>query len=88
MNPQAQNWGLKPGDQVTCESGAKFTIQGPVSYQGKADCVDPQCTLRWDGDRPIPGCLGYHCAICDKPSGMTGHKACRDELEAAESDAH
>lgn len=69
---------LKPGDQV----GGFMITSGPVAYQGKAGCTSPMCSRLGDI------CVGYHCAICDKPSGIMGHKECRDALEREEAEAH
>lgn len=53
--------------------GGRFQLGGLVAIQGLEGCTDRRCTK-------INGrCAGYHCAVCLKPSGMTGHAACRDE---------
>lgn len=50
-----------------------------MAYEGKADCTDLRCR-RMIGPDPAhpypPGCMGWHCAVCDEPSSMYGHRAC------------
>lgn len=64
-----------PAD-VKAAHGRRDYLEGSiVAYEGKPGCSDPHC-------RRIPGesgCRGWHCAVCDHPSSMYGHKACREE---------
>lgn len=59
-----------------------------LSYQGKEDCRNPTCTRLWNGDEMADrGCIGHHCATCDEPSSMLGHKKCREEAEQKQAAA-
>lgn len=52
-----------------------------MAYQGKDDCTSLKCRRYIDPSDPQkPGCIGWHCAVCDKPSGQYGHKDCHEEL--------
>lgn len=51
-----------------------YKIIGPIAYQGKKDCTDPRCRGRVENGKRVPGCMGYHCAYCDAPCSMMGHK--------------
>lgn len=69
---------LEP-DVVTGENGEQFKLERLVAYQGQEGCHDVRCSQA----SPYPGrCGGYHCAVCEKPSSMTGHRACQEALDA------
>lgn len=55
-----------------------FKIERLVAYQGKEGCTDVRC-------RQMSGatsCFGYHCPLCDAPTGMMGHD-CQRQGELA-----
>lgn len=54
-----------------------------MAYQGKADCVDPNCRRLITGGKVQPGCLGWHCPTCDAPISMYGHDCPKTNLRDA-----
>lgn len=57
-----------------------------VAYQGSDDCIDIGCRRMLSADVAsiTPGCLGWHCAHCHKPSSQYGHRQCFEKWVAAD----
>lgn len=70
---------LKPGDKLVGDNGMEFMVGQMVAYQGKEDCTDVRCSHRYENGKLLPGCMGYHCAICHAPCSMMGHKKCLEK---------
>ena len=68
---------LWPGDKVR-----GYELGAMLAYQGGDNCQNPCCTRAGCGPDDPGVCVGWHCSICDEPSSMVGHKACRDRVEA------
>lgn len=79
INEGAPFW---PGDVIS----GRFKVIRQVAYMGNAECVSPICRRSW----PItPGCLGWHCSLCDAPCSSFGHgKSCprADDVQDEVSD--
>lgn len=47
-----------------------------LAVEGKEDCTDPRCRrmIYRDEAHVRPGCLGWHCPDCGKPTSSQGHK--------------
>lgn len=56
---------------------SEWIINRMLAYEGRNDCTSPTCRryIGWDE----PGCIGWHCAVCDLPSSQHGHVLCREE---------
>lgn len=72
----------QPGDELEL-NGETMIVEKFMSYQGKEGCTDITCRHLL-GDEYAGMCYGNHCANCDKPSSMYGHRdqyACNRAIE-------
>lgn len=50
-----------------------------MAYEGKDDCTSMYCRRFVGLDEP--GCIGWHCAVCDEPCSQYGHPECYEKRE-------
>lgn len=67
-------------------SRSDWKVGALLAYAGREDCTSVKCRRYLDppGEPISPGCIGFHCAVCDKPSGQYGHAECREQQDSAE----
>lgn len=71
---------LWPGDVV-----GGFEVERLVAIQGLEGCTNMTCTRLINPDTGEDmGCVGYHCPVCDAPTGWMGHDCPKLRVEERE----
>lgn len=62
-------------ERTTGDSQETTAVGGLIAYQGKNGCQSPICRSMPDGKGGWK-CVGWHCAVCHRPSSYQGHPSC------------